>query len=67
MKILEFGNDSGGTEAALGPLGPLDGGPIAAILAGGTGASLAFLVPEHRLGQRVPELHRHCVERVALT
>jgi aspartate kinase len=52
---------------ALGLLAPLEGEPIAAILAGDMGVSLAFLVPEHRLGKLVPELHRHCVERVALT
>jgi aspartate kinase len=51
---------------ALGLLAPLEGEPIAAILAGDTGVSLAFLVPEARLGELVPELHRHCVEKVAL-
>ena len=49
---------------ALGLLAPLDGEPIAAILAGDTGVSLAFLIPENRLGELVPRLHRHCVERV---
>lgn len=50
---------------ALGLLAPLDGEPIAAILAGDTGVSLAFLIPENRLGELVPRLHRHCVEKVA--
>ena len=50
---------------ALGLLAPLDGEPIAAILAGDTGVSLAFLIPENRLGELVPGLHQHCVERVA--
>jgi len=52
---------------ALGLLAPLDGEPIAAILAGDTGVSLAFLIPENRLGELVPRLHQHCVERVAAT
>ena len=52
---------------ALTLLAPLDGEPIAAILAGDTGVSLAFLIPENRLGELVPKLHRHCVEKVALT
>jgi len=47
----------------LGLLAPLDGEPIAAILAGDTGVSLAFLVPDHRLAELVPKLHHHCVER----
>jgi aspartokinase len=52
---------------ALSLLAPLDGEPIAAILAGDTGVSLAFLIPENRLGELVPRLHQHCVERVAST
>jgi aspartate kinase len=52
---------------ALALLAPLDGEPIAAILAGDTGVSLAFLIPENRLGEIVPRLHQHCVEKVALT
>lgn len=48
---------------ALGLLAPLDGEPIAAILAGDTGVSLAFLIPENRLGELVPRLHQHCVEK----
>ena len=52
---------------ALALLAPLDGEPVAAILAGDTGVSLAFLIPENRLGELVPKLHRHCVEKVALS
>jgi aspartate kinase len=52
---------------ALGLLAPLDGEPIAAILAGDTGVSFAFLITENRLGELVPRLHHHCVEKVALT
>jgi aspartate kinase len=47
----------------LGLLAPLDGEPIAAILAGDTGVSLAFLIPDHRLAEVVPKLHYHCVEK----
>lgn len=47
---------------ALSLLGPLSGEPIAAILAGDTGVSLAFLVPEDRLAQLIPRLHAHCIE-----
>ena len=52
---------------ALSLLAPLAGEPIAAILAGDTGVSLAFLIPENRLGELVPRLHQHCVEKVALS
>jgi aspartokinase len=48
---------------ALDLLAPLDGEPIAAILAGDTGVSFAFLIPEHRLAGLVPKLHNHCVEK----
>ena len=48
---------------ALSLLGPLDGEPIAAILAGDTGVSLAFLIPEDRLHQLIPRLHAHCIEK----
>lgn len=51
---------------ALGLLAPLDGEPIAAILAGDTGVALAFLIPENRLGELVPKLHQHCVGKVAI-
>ena len=47
---------------ALGLLAPLDGEPIAAILAGDTGVSLAFLIPEERLTALIPRLHAHCIE-----
>jgi aspartate kinase len=50
---------------ALSLLAPLEGEPIAAILAGDTGVSLAFLIPENRLFELVPRLHHHCVEKVA--
>jgi aspartate kinase len=49
----------------LSLLAPLDGEPIAAILAGDTGVSLAFLIPEGRLADVVPRLHSHRIERVA--
>ena len=49
----------------LGLLAPLDGEPIAAILAGDTGVSLAFLIPEDRLAELVPKLHLHCIQKVA--
>jgi len=52
---------------ALSLLAPLEGEPIAAILAGDTGVSLAFLIPENRLGALVPRLHQCCVERVAVS
>jgi len=48
----------------LSLLAPLDGEPIAAILAGDTGVSLAVLIPETRLAELVPKLHRHCIEKV---
>jgi len=47
---------------ALSLLGPLVDEPVAAILAGDTGVSLAFLVPDHRLAQLIPRLHAHCIE-----
>jgi len=49
---------------ALSLLGPLVDEPIAAILAGDTGVSLAFLVPDHRLSLLIPRLHAHCIETV---
>ena len=48
---------------ALSLLAPLEGEPIAAILAGDTGVSLAFLIPEDRLADLIPRLHAHCIER----
>jgi aspartate kinase len=50
---------------ALGLLAPLEGEPIAAILAGDTGVSLAFLIPEDRLADLIPRLHAHCIEGAA--
>jgi aspartate kinase len=47
---------------ALGLLAPLEGEAIAALLAGDTGVSLAFLVPEARLPDLIPRLHAHCIE-----
>lgn len=47
---------------ALSLLGPLVDEPVAAILAGDTGVSLAFLVPDHRLSLLIPRLHEHCIE-----
>lgn len=49
---------------ALSLLGPLAAEPVAAILAGDTGVSLAFLVPEARLQDLIPRLHAHCIEPV---
>jgi aspartate kinase len=48
---------------AMALLAPLEGESIAAILAGDTGVSVAFLIPEHRLAELVPKLHDHCVEK----
>jgi aspartate kinase len=50
----------------LGHLRPLDGEPIGAILAGDTGVSLAFLVPQERLAELIPRLHAHCLEGLAI-
>jgi len=50
----------------LNLLAPLEGEAIAAILAGDTGVSLAFLIPESRLAELVPKLHHHCVEKAAI-
>lgn len=47
---------------ALDVLGPLVEEPVAAFLAGDTGVSLAFLVPDHRLSRLIPRLHEHCIE-----
>jgi len=47
----------------LSLLGPLVDEPVAALLAGDTGVSVAFLVPDHRLGELIPRLHAHCIER----
>ncbi len=45
---------------ALGLLSSLQEEPIAGILAGDTGVSLAFLVPESRLPSLIPRLHAEC-------
>ncbi len=45
---------------ALGLLSALQEEPIAGILAGDTGVSLAFLVPETRLSSLIPRLHAYC-------
>ncbi len=45
---------------ALGLLSSLQDEPIAGILAGDTGVSLAFLVPEMRLPTLIPRLHAQC-------
>lgn len=45
---------------ALGLLSTLQDEPIAGILAGDTGVSLAFLVPETRLASLIPRLHEYC-------
>jgi aspartokinase len=45
---------------ALGLLSSLQEEPIAGILAGDTGVSLAFLVPEARLSSLIPRLHEYC-------
>ncbi len=47
---------------ALSLLEPLVDEPVAAVLAGDTGVSLAFLVPDHRLSLLIPRLHAHCME-----
>jgi hypothetical protein len=46
---------------ALSLLEPLVDEPIAAILAGDTGVSLAFLLPDHRLPHLIPRLHETCI------
>ena len=47
---------------AMSLLRPLEGEAIAAILAGDTGVSLAFLIREERLGDLIPRLHHHCIQ-----
>jgi len=44
---------------ALGLLSSFQQEPIAGILAGDTGVSLAFLVPESRLSELIPRIHSH--------
>ncbi len=48
---------------ALSLLDALADEPIAAILAGDTGVSLVFLVPDNRLSHLIPKLHEHCIEK----
>jgi aspartate kinase len=47
---------------ALGLISSLQEEPIAGILAGDTGVSLAFLLPEARLASLIPRLHDHCFQ-----
>jgi len=49
---------------ALTLLASLSGESIGGILAGGAGISVAFLVPEQRLKDLIPSLHRICIEKV---
>lgn len=46
---------------ALALLSSIQEEPITGILAGDTGVSLAFLVPESRLSSLIPRLHEHCI------
>ena len=46
---------------ALALLSSIQAEPITGILAGDTGVSLAFLVPESRLSTLIPRLHEHCI------
>jgi aspartate kinase len=48
--------------AALRLLAPLEHEPIGGLLTGSSGVSVAFLVPETRLGALIPLLHQHCLE-----
>lgn len=47
---------------ALALLATLEKETIGGILAGGTGISVAFLVPDERLRDLIPRLHRLCIE-----
>ncbi|HJW09023.1 MAG TPA: aspartate kinase [Holophagaceae bacterium] len=47
--------------AALRLLAPLDHEPIGGLLTGSSGVSVAFLVPESRLKDLIPRLHRSCI------
>lgn len=47
--------------AALRPLTALGHEPVGGILTGSSTVSVAFLVPESRLGDLIPRLHAHCV------
>ena len=49
--------------AALRHLAALGHEPIGGLLTGSSTVSIAFLVPEARLGDLIPRLHRHCVDR----
>lgn len=50
--------DPGG---ALALLSALEQEQVGGILAGGAGISVAFLVPDARLGELIPRLHRRCI------
>jgi aspartate kinase len=47
--------------AALRHLAALGHEPVGGLLTGSSTVSIAFLVPESRLGDLIPRLHRHCV------
>jgi aspartokinase len=48
--------------AALRHLGALGSEPVAGLLTGSSTVSIAFLVPEARLGYLIPRLHSRCVD-----
>jgi aspartate kinase len=48
---------------ALALLSTLERETIGGILAGGAGISVAFLVPDERLRELIPRLHRLCIEQ----
>jgi aspartokinase len=49
--------------AALRHLGALGQEPMGGLLTGSSTVSIAFLVPESRLGELIPRLHNRCVLR----
>ena len=52
--------------AALRHLAALGHEPVGGLLTGSSTVSIAFLVPESRLGELIPRLHERCVDGVAL-
>jgi aspartokinase len=48
--------------AALRHLATLGQEPVGGLLTGSSTVSIAFLVPESRLGELIPRLHDRCVE-----
>jgi aspartate kinase len=48
--------------AALRHLAALGHEPVGGLLTGSSTVSIAFLVPESRLGDLIPRLHNHCVD-----